>query len=388
VATERSLIMTIVMFGAILADRPALSIRNLAVAALIVLAREPEALVGPSFQMSFGAVAALIALAPLLSGRRADEPGRAPLERAIRWILRSVIGLLATTMVATLATAPFSAYHFQTLNPLGLIGNALALPLVSVAVMPAALLGVLAYPFGLDRPVWQVMGLAVKQVVDISAFVSGLEGSTLVVPAVGSGAFALLAFALLLTTVPASSLRWLAFLPASVGLAFAASPVRPDIFIDREGKGAAVRGPSGHLVLLGKPSGFIVEQWLRADGDRRDPNDPSLKTGAWCDPLGCTAPRPDGSRIALVLDASAFDEDCRRAAAVITPLPAPVWCKPSVVVDRATLAAMGALTVRFKPEPVITPTLGPGNPRPWTPVPLRSASASRQAPASPAPSGQ
>ena len=38
VATERSLIMTLVMFGAILVDRPALSIRNCAIAALIVLA--------------------------------------------------------------------------------------------------------------------------------------------------------------------------------------------------------------------------------------------------------------------------------------------------------------------------------------------------------------
>ena len=63
VATERSLIMTLVMLGAILVDRAALSMRNLALAAMIVLLREPEALLGPSFQMSFGAVAALIAFA-------------------------------------------------------------------------------------------------------------------------------------------------------------------------------------------------------------------------------------------------------------------------------------------------------------------------------------
>jgi competence protein ComEC len=384
VATERSLIMTMVMFGAILADRPALSIRNLAVAALIVLAHEPEALIGPSFQMSFGAVAALIAAAPLLNGRRGDEQERSFVERSFRWITRAVIGLATTTIVATIATAPFSAYHFQTLNPLGLIGNALALPLVSVAVMPAALLGVLAYPLGLDRPIWQLMGLAVKQVVDISAFVSGLEGSTLVVPAVGSGAFALLAVALLLTTVPASSLRWLAVLPAGVGLAFAATPIRPDIFVDREGKGAAVRGPAGHLVLLGKPSGFIVEQWLRADGDRRDPDDPSLRTDAWCDPLGCTVPRPGGGRVALVLDASAFEEDCRRAAVVITPLPAPPWCRAGTVVDRPTLAADGALTIRFEDAPVITPTLRPGDPRPWMPARPHAASAQGKPPAAPA----
>ncbi|WP_230533749.1 ComEC/Rec2 family competence protein [Microvirga roseola] len=146
VATERSLVMTLVMFGAILADRPALSIRNLSIAALIVLAREPEALVGPSFQMSFGAVAAMIAFVPLM---QRDGVGSAPVtlvERGLVWFGRAGLGLLTTTLIASIATAPFAAYHFQTLNPYGLIGNALALPLVSLVVMPSAVLGVLAYP--------------------------------------------------------------------------------------------------------------------------------------------------------------------------------------------------------------------------------------------------
>ena len=47
--------------------------------------------------------------------------------------------------MATLATAPFGSYHFQTLNLFfGLIGNALAVPLVSFVVMPCAVIGVLA----------------------------------------------------------------------------------------------------------------------------------------------------------------------------------------------------------------------------------------------------
>ncbi|HEX2126007.1 MAG TPA: ComEC/Rec2 family competence protein, partial [Thermoleophilaceae bacterium] len=251
VATERSLVMTLVMFGAVLADRPALSMRNLALAALIVLAREPETLLGPSFQMSFGAVAALIALAPWLRPS-VGESMPTLLTRARDWARRSVVGLLAMTVVASVATAPFAAYHFQTLNPLGLIGNALALPLVSLVVMPAALLGVLAYPFGLDRPVWQLMGWAVAQVLEVSAWVSGLQGSTVVVPALGSGALAALTLALLLVTLPGPSLRWLAVIPAGIGTALAATPQRYDVFVDREGAGAAIRGAAGRLVVVGK----------------------------------------------------------------------------------------------------------------------------------------
>jgi competence protein ComEC len=141
VATERSLIMTLVMFGAVLVDRPALSIRNLSISALIVLAREPEALLGPSFQMSFGAVAAMMALVPLMQRKPVGGTPATVLERGLRWAGGAMLGLVTTTLVASIATAPFSAYHFQSLNPYGLIGNALALPLVSAVVMPSAVLG-------------------------------------------------------------------------------------------------------------------------------------------------------------------------------------------------------------------------------------------------------
>jgi competence protein ComEC len=237
VATERSLMMTLVMFGAVLADRPALSIRNLSIAAIIVLAREPEALLGPSFQMSFGAVAAMMALVPLMHWRSTEALPVTLLERGIRWVGQAMLGIVTTTLVASIATAPFSAYHFQSLNPYGLVGNALALPLVSLVVMPSAVIGVLTYPFGLDRPIWQIMGAAVSQVLEVSAWVGGFSGSTLVVPALNAGALALLSLALLVLTIPASSLRWIALLPGAAGLAFAAAPDGYDIYIDREGQG-------------------------------------------------------------------------------------------------------------------------------------------------------
>ena len=159
-----------------LVDRPALSLRNLAIAALIVLAREPETLLGPSFRCPSARSRPSSPSAPLLtrgpverSAARPDLPRRSPLAR------RALVGLAATTCVARLATAPFSAYHFQTANPLGLLGNALALPLVGVVVMPVRPPRRLAYPFGLDRPVWSLMGAAVGAVLDVSAWVSGLR---------------------------------------------------------------------------------------------------------------------------------------------------------------------------------------------------------------------
>jgi competence protein ComEC len=55
VATQRSFLMTAVVLIAVIVDRRAITFRTLAVAAIVVLMIAPEALVHPSFQMSFAA---------------------------------------------------------------------------------------------------------------------------------------------------------------------------------------------------------------------------------------------------------------------------------------------------------------------------------------------
>lgn len=381
VAAERALIMTLVMLGAILVDRPALSMRNLALAAMLALAREPEALLGPSFQMSFGAVAGLIACAPLLDGRvfRTDSPSR--IARAASWLATAVVGTLATTLVAQIATAPFATYHFQTMQPFGLVGNALTLPLVSLAVMPAAVLGMLAYPFALDRPVWWLMGLAVRGMLDISAWIAGFGQANVVLPAFGTGALALLAVALLVATLPVSRLRLLALLPAGLGIALAASPTRYDIYIDRDGAGAAVRGKDGRLIVLGRPPGFVLEQWLKADGDGRRPEIVTGAPGPRCDRLGCTLLALDGRAVALVTDKRAFAEDCARADILISRLRAPPGCAAPLIADRTFLAAQGATAIRLGATgPEVASTRGVGPPKPWQPRPPGTAAMPAAAP--------
>jgi competence protein ComEC len=340
VATVRSLIMTLIMLGAILVDRPALSMRNLALAAIIVLLREPEALLGPSFQMSFGAVAALVAFA-----ERWEERDRSQPPSILPWPLRTIwiaaIGIVVTTLLATAATAPFGAYHFQTFNPFGLLGNALALPFVSLFVMPAAVFGVLAYPFGLDWPAWALMGLASDAVLKLANWVASIDHSTLVVPAFGAAALTCFALALLWATLWTTKLRLLAILPLATGVAVAAKPERPEIMIERSGAGMAVRGRDGRLVVAGRPSAFVLQQWLNADGDSRKPTDPSLREGAACDGQGCVIAVPDGRAIAYVRDRLALVEDCRRADLVVTPIPWSAPCK-AMLIDRTALSRDGA----------------------------------------------
>jgi competence protein ComEC len=390
VATERSLIMTLVIFGAIVVDRPALSLRNLALSALIVLIREPESILSPSFQMSFAAVAGLMAFAVHYQQHTQDQGEKRGLvvlgwiKRIAHFMLWTAIGLFVTTVIATLATAPFSIYHFQTVNPLGLIGNALALPFISIIVMPGAVAGVVLYPLGWDAPVWWVMGVAVRYVLEISAAISSIEGASTVVPALTGGALLCFVIAILMATLFKTFLRWGAVVPLVVGLMMSASTPVWDVMIDREARGAAVRGVDGRLVLMGKPSDFVADQWLKADGDNRYTDEESLKKGITCDALGCVTTLRNGQTLAYVRSREAFFEDCARADVIVSMLYAPEFCPPHKVFDGKRLPKTGAVALSFDREgrlKVVSTRSEQANltPRPWMrPLPVPKAQQSKR----------
>ncbi|WP_406858253.1 ComEC/Rec2 family competence protein [Alsobacter sp. KACC 23698] len=388
VATVRSLVMTLVLLGAMLVDRPALSMRNLALAALLILAIEPESVLAPGFQMSFAAVAALIAVFERPGHGGVDPeagsftslglPQASPKAPPSGWIGRAVagakhhlVGTVLSTLVAEAATGAYGLFHFQRFTPFGLFGNAMTLPLVSLIVMPAALLGAIAYPFGLDGPIWQIMGLGVEGMLRISARIHAWSGSTQAVKAFGAGAVLLLTASLLWLTLWRTALRWLGVPLGLAGVLLAAQSRAPDVVMARDGRALAVRGPEGRMVIVGRQAGsFVTEQWLRADGDARNTGDLSLGAGASCDPLGCVVRMADGKALSQVLSAAAFAEDCDRAAIIVTPLAAPAWCDRPLVLDRTRLAALGAVALVREGEGLrIESERSPQRDRPWIPRP-------------------
>ncbi len=153
VATVRSWVMLAIQLTAVLIDRRALTLRNVALAALVILVFSPESLLSISFQMSFAATIALIAAYEAISARRAQRlASDTARERTFVDRLReSVTTLFLTSLVAGLATAPFGAYYFQRIAPLTIIANMASAPAVTFVVMPMVLLAVVAMPFGLEQ---------------------------------------------------------------------------------------------------------------------------------------------------------------------------------------------------------------------------------------------
>lgn len=181
VATERSFIMVAVVFFAVMVDRPALSTRNLALAALIILIREPEAAIDASFQMSFLAVLGLVAFHEAWSRRAASRAPKPVFQRhfAVRvaaWGLSAMALSLLTSFVAGAGSSLPAAYHFGRLSPYGVLANGLAVPVVGLVVMPAAVCSVLLMPLGLEWLPLRIMEEGLRLVVLISDGIAGLQG--------------------------------------------------------------------------------------------------------------------------------------------------------------------------------------------------------------------
>ncbi len=387
VGTERALFMTLIMLGAVLMDRQALTMRNLALAALIVILIEPEAIMGASFQLSFAAVAALVAVYEarmaakdreldqhdLLLARPVEGARkRLVLEFAQRQLRQGPVGVLFATFCATSATASFMAYNFHELSPYVLIGNPLTLTVIEIFAVPGALLGALLYPLGLDPWIWRYVGLGIDAVMWAARIVGDLPGATVHLPVFAPWAIVFLSLALVSAVLWRSALLRATAIPlAAIGLFGAAAGPSFDMAVAAPGDAVALRAPDGRLAVIGlRPSLFSSEQWLRADADGRAAAQALRKTG--CDRQGCVGRLPDGRAVALVLDRQAFAEDCERADIIVTPLFAPFGCAARLIIDREKLRQTGALTLSFTGERVeMRAARAADEDRPWSRAPKR-----------------
>ncbi|MCP4317129.1 MAG: ComEC family competence protein [Hyphomicrobiales bacterium] len=182
VSTQRAFIMLAIVLVAVLLDRRALTMRNVALAAIIIILTTPSAVVGPGFQMSFAATAALIVTYELWDRRwseRVATDGK-PVAGWISAVLVFFTGLAVTSLVAGLATAPFAIFHFHRVATYGLLANLAAMPIVTLVVMPAGLFSLLAMPVGLEHWPLVAMGKGLDAVIAIARYVEGLGGAVVV----------------------------------------------------------------------------------------------------------------------------------------------------------------------------------------------------------------
>jgi competence protein ComEC len=326
----RSAIMLALIFGAVLFGRRALTMRNVAIAAVLIILIDPASVFRPSFQLSFAAVVALIGV---------YEMPRRPLKSDRSWPVRAATAIWATgatSFIAGAATLLFSAYHFQQTAPLGVLGNLLVLPVVSLVIMPFALLSVVAMPFSLEALSLAVMGWGIDRMVDGASLVAnwsqGLTGNPLL-----TGTALVIGLA---------GLAWFAFLDNWWRLLGPAVTIplvllmgldqRPDILVADSTQAVAMRSGDEMGLVTGKPGSFAVDVWSEHYQQAIEAGVPGMR----CDSLGCIAQTEQYS-IAVVKNAAAFEEDCGQHDLVITRLRKPATCQNKQAIDADDLSRGG-----------------------------------------------
>jgi competence protein ComEC len=368
VATQRSYIMIGIVLLGVLVDRAVLTFRTLTVAALGVLLLAPEAIVHPSFQMSFAATLALIAGYQLTLGLTRSGRDTPLAARVALWGGREIVALTVVSLLAGTATIPYVAYHFHRASPYGVLANLAAMPVVSGWVMPWGIVGLLSMPLGLDLPCWRLMGLGIDWMTAVAVWVGNLPGSLWRVPAFGAGPLLICTLGIVILCLLKTPLRFVgALLIAGAMLMMVRAP-QPDLMVAADAESVAVRGADGNLAIIRSGNDtFATREWLAADADQRDVKHASLMKGVRCDHAGCIATLEDGRLVAVARTAEAFEEDCVRAAVVITTRQAPADC-PALVIGRREMDRAGATALRrvgtgFE----ITPARPPTYDRPWAP---------------------
>ncbi|ALG90560.1 MULTISPECIES: ComEC/Rec2 family competence protein [Actibacterium] len=363
IATQRAFIMVLVMLLAVLFDRRALTLRAVAMAALIVLVLQPESLTEPGFQMSFAATTALVAV----FGAARDWPETRP--RPPGWA-RPVLAVFISSAVAGAATAPIGAAHFNQIAQYGLLANVLTVPLMGALVIPAAVLAAVLAPFGLSFVGLEIMRLGIIWILGMAAFVAGLDGATWPVVTPMAPVLPLMAAGMLWLILWQGRARLAGLLPVVAALFLWGQTERPALLISESGALLGVMGEAGRALNKPTGEGFVARSWLENDGDAALQDDAFARSG-FSGEKGMIHAEISGRSFVQLSGrgwADRLEPACARRGWVILArkldgaLP-----KGCVFLDQRALARTGAIAVfEGKDGPILIGAKHRAGRRPWT----------------------
>ncbi len=376
VPTVRSCLATLIVLVGIVIGREALTLRLVAGGAFLILAVRPEALLGPSFQLSFAAVTGIVALYQSRLGRWLGDPVREQ-GWAVR-LTRHVLMLVVTGLVAEAMLAATALYHFNRAGLFGVFANLVAIPLTSFVVMPLLLLALAAAPFGLAGPVYWALGKSMDLLILVATRVAAWPGAVVRLPLLPDAAYAAVILGGLWLCIWQTRARWLGVLPLAVGSVLALLARPPDLLVSADGRHAAYLVPDGRLALLRDRAGdYIRDMW--GDATAATTADVALADlpGARCSVDACVADLDTGGRRWRLLATLSRDRipeatmapACAAADIVISARRIPEWCAPRwLKLDRAALGSTGAVAIWLSPPHVATVAARLGD-HPWLPRP-------------------
>jgi len=374
VPTVRSCIAALLVLAGIALGRDALTLRLLAVGALFVLLLWPESVVGPSFQLSFAAIAAIVALhehprvQALLSRR--DEGSFARIGRFL-------LALALTGLAVELALTPIALFHFHRSGLYGAAANIVAIPLTTFVIMPLEALALLLDPIGLSAPFWWLTGRTLAFLVWLAHTAAGAPGAVALLPAMPRGAFALMAAGGLWICLWRTRWRRLGLAAVAAGAAWALATPAPDLIVTGDGRHLVLRSDDGGLALLRPRAGDYVRETLaELAGEEPEYLELAGLSSAACSPDLCVADLRRGGRRWRILATRSphfvrwdrMVRACAEADIIVADRMLPRGCVSRwLKADRAMLRRTGGIAVTLGARPRLATVAGQVGRHPWAP---------------------
>jgi competence protein ComEC len=372
VPTVRSCVAALLILAGIALGREAISIRLIAVGALAVLLFRPEALPGASFQMSFAAVTAIVALHSTGWSRRLFQRRE---EGVIARLGRAVMAMVITGLTVELALIPFALFHFHRAGLYGVAANIIAIPLTTFVIMPLEAGALILDVAGWGRPFWFLCGAAIDGLLRLAHAVASAKGAVALLPSMPAWAFGLMVAGGIWLCLWSSRVRLLGIAPFAAGALGAWMTPTPDLLVTGDGRHLAVVDRDGTPLILRDPAGDYVRSLLaEASGYDADPGDLGSRPYSDCSRDSCVALlRKDSAEWRLLATRSAYRIDwvtittgCAQADIVVSDRRLPRGCQPRwLKLDRSALARTGGLAIYLGSNPRVDTVAERVGRHPW-----------------------
>jgi len=372
VPTVRSCIAALLVLGGMALGRDAISLRLIAVGAILVLLFRPESVVGASFQLSFAAVTAIVALHSTGWARHAFQRRD---DGMVMRAVRALGGMIATGLAVEIALMPLALYHFHKAGLYGVAANIVAIPLTTFVIMPLELLAILLDSVGLGAPLWWLTGLSIDVLLWVAHTVAGAAGAVATLASMPGWAFAAMVAGGLWLCLWNGRERLLGLIPIVAGAAGAWMAPTPDLLVTGDGRHLALVRDDGTPVILRDRTGDFARDLLaESAGFDGEPLPMSEASFATCSRDSCLAQVVRGGRTWTILatrssqwiDWLPFTQTCARVDIVVSDRWLPRGCTPKwLKLDRKSLEQSGGVALYLGRAPRAKTVAGQIGRHPW-----------------------
>lgn len=351
ISAQRAFIMTTLILTAIMIDRTGIPMRSAAIAALLILAATPESILSPSFQMSFAAVFALISMYEMCKNvfNNYQEYGK------IRKLLLYLFGIIFSSLVAGIATAPFAAYHFNNFAPYGVITNLIVVPITSLFIMPFGVISLLLMPFGLEQIGLVPMFFGIDIIVKTANYIASLPQPVGLIGQIPDASLALITLGGVIILFLKTKLRYLGAFFIVTGIIISLNKEVPNLIIGNDGKLFAVKDNQQNLMFSSKVhERYSREQWQK----RYAITEPKLISQADkkiinCDSARCLYQYND-HKATITKHPIALEEDCKHADVIINLTYIKKTCnKPTLIINKKDILKNGVHILFFNKNNIL-----------------------------------